>query len=79
MCVCVRARGRFLGLHLQHMGDTEVPRPGVESRLQLPATATLKQSCICDLHPSSWQRRIPNPLSEARDQTLILIDPSQVR
>ena len=27
----------FLGLHLQHM---EVPKIGVESELQLPATAT---------------------------------------
>ena len=24
-------------------------------------------SCICDLHHSSWQRHILNPLSEARD------------
>ena len=26
-------------------------------------------SCICDLHLSSQQHRILNPLSEARDQT----------
>ena len=25
------------------------------------------QQCVCDLHHSSWQRRILNPLSEARD------------
>ena len=58
----------FGGQHLQHM---EVPRLGVESELQLPAyaTATAMQdlSHICDLYHSSWQRRIPNPLSEARD------------
>jgi len=56
----------------------EVPRLGVESELQLlafaTATATPDASCICDLQ----QCRILNPLSEARDQTHILIDPSCV-
>ena len=36
----------FLGLHLRHM---EVPRLGIESELQLPATATATQ----DLSPSA--------------------------
>ena len=31
-----------------------------------------------DLHHSSWQHWIPNPLSEARDQTHILMDSRQV-
>ena len=35
-------------------------------------------SRICDLHHSSWQLWIPNPLSKARDQTCILRDTSQV-
>ena len=63
----------FLGLHLQHM---EVPRQGVESELQLPATATATWDprLICDLHHSSQQCWILNPLSEARDQTSILMD-----
>ena len=60
----------------------EVPRLRVELELQLPAytTATAAQdpSCICDLHHSSWQYQTLNPLSEARDQTLILVDTSQV-
>ena len=64
----------FLGPHQQHM---EVPRLGVDSELQLlactTATATWDPSCICDLQHSSGQHRIPNPLSEARDQTHILI------
>ena len=54
----------FLGLHLWHM---EVPRLGVESKLQLPAytttTATPDQSSICNLHHSSWQCQIPDPLA----------------
>ena len=43
------------------------------------ATATQDPSHICDLHHSSQQHWILNPLSEARDQTCILTDPSQVR
>ena len=40
------------------------------------ATATRDLSRVCDLYPSSWQHRILNPLSEARDQTHILMDTS---
>ena len=35
-------------------------------------------SRICDLHHSPWQRRILDPLSEARDQTRNLMVPSQI-
>ena len=43
----------------------EVPRLGVESELQLlDATATWDPSFICDLHHSSWQCQILNPLSK---------------
>ena len=35
--------------------------------------------CVCDLHHSSRQRQILNPLSEARDQTCILMVPSRIR
>ena len=70
----------FLGLHPWHM---EVPRLRVESELQLPvyatATATRDPSHIFNLlHHSALQHQIPNPLSEARDQTRILIDTSRV-
>ena len=58
----------FLGLHLQHV---VVPRLGVESELQLLATATATAmrdpSCFCDLLHSSQQHWIFNPLSKARD------------
>ena len=62
----------FLEPHPQH---TEVPRLEVKSELLLLATATATAtaipdpSCICDLHHSSGQHRILNPLSKARDQT----------
>ena len=35
-------------------------------------------SCICDLHHSSWQCWVPDPLSKARDQTCILMVTSQI-
>ena len=44
----------------------EVPRPGVKLELQLLAKATAiaaairDLSLVCDLHHSSWQRRILN-------------------
>ena len=34
--------------------------------------------CICDLHHSSQQHRILNPLREARDQTHNLMGPSRI-
>ena len=69
-----------LGPRLRHM---EVPRLGVESELQpvayATATATRDLSHVCDLHHSSQQRRILNPLSDVRDRTRVLMDPSWVR
>ena len=62
----------------------EVPRLGVELELQLPAyataiaTETQDLSPVCDLHHSSQQRWILNPLSEARDRTHNLMVPSQI-
>ena len=56
----------------------EVPRLGVELELQLSAyaiaTATPDMNRICDLHHSSRQQWILNPLNEATDQTRILMD-----
>ena len=50
--------------------------------LQLPAyttaTAMRDPCCVCDLHHSSWQRRILNSLSKARDQTPVLMDTSWI-
>ena len=47
----------------------------VKSELWLLAytTATAELSCICNLHHSSQQCWIPDPLSETRDRTHILI------
>ena len=68
----------FLG-PLWHM---EVPRIGVELELQLltyaPTAAMWDLSCIGDLYYRLQQWQILNPLSEARDQTCILMDTSWV-
>ena len=72
----------FLGLHSWHM---EVPRLGVELKLQPPAYATATApsdpSHLCDLHHSSWQQRqILNPLIEARVyEARVLIDTSRYK
>ena len=69
----------FLGLDSRHM---EVPRLGVKSELHLLAyttdTATWGPNHLCDLHHSSGQCWIPDPLIEARDRTGILMDTSRI-
>ena len=53
-----------LGLQPWHM---EVPRRGVQSELQLlayTATAMPETSSVCNLHHSSQQPRILNPLTK---------------
>ena len=56
----------FLGPHLWSM---EVPRL---------ATAISGLSHVCNLHHSSQQDWVLNPLSKAKDQTCVLMDTSQV-
>ena len=62
----------------------EVRRLGVKSELQLRAyttamaTATWHLGRVCNVYHSSQKQQILNPLSEARDQTHILIDTSWV-
>ena len=59
----------------------EVPKPGeLEMQLQAYATATVTQdlSCICDLHYSSQQCQVLNPLGKAGDQACIIMDTSWV-
>ena len=62
----------FLGLHPQHI---EVPRLGIELE---PMPQPQQPSHICDLHLSSWQHQILNPLREAGDRTCVLMDNSRV-
>ena len=76
--ICLFVFG-FLGLHPQYM---EFPRLGIELEIQLPAYTTSiaiqDLSLICELHHSSWQHQILNPLSKARDQTCNLMVPSGI-
>ena len=61
-------------------GSSNAPRLQVDLQLQLPAyataTATPDSSHVLDLYHSSWKRWVPNPPSEARDGTHILMDTS---
>ena len=70
VCVCI-----FLGPHAWY---TEVPRLGVKSEVSLPAytTAIAMQDpiLICKLYHSFQKGWMFNPLSEAKDQTSILVD-----
>ena len=58
----------------------EVPRLGIKLELQLLSytTAMRDSSHICDLHHSSRQCQILNPLSEAKDGVHVLVAISQV-
>ena len=61
----------------------EISSLGVNQSYSCPPSPQPQQlqdpSCIYELHHSSWQCRILNPLSEARDPTPILVDTSQIR
>ena len=48
-------------------------------QIRAAATATRDLSGVCNLHHSSWQHRILNPLIEAREQTQVIMDASRVR
>ena len=67
-----------------HPWHVENPRLGVKSEIQLlayttaTATAMRDPSRVCDLHHSSRQCQMADPLSEARDQTRFLMDTSQI-
>ena len=85
LCVCEEGHDGFLffdflGPHLQHM---EVCRLGVQSELQLPAYTTVcsnarSKPCLWPI-PQLMAVQIPDPLSDAGDWTLILMDSSWIR
>ena len=54
-------------------GSSQAKGPS-ELQLLAYATATPDPSRVCDLHHSSWQPQILNPLSEARGRTCVLMD-----
>ena len=58
----------------------DVPRIGFKLELQLLGYTTTREtrdlSCVFDLYNSLRQLQILNPVSEARDLTLILTDPA---
>ena len=83
VCVCVCVYFFFFASFRKHPWHIEVPRLGGKSELQLPnytrAIAAWDLSRIFNLHHSSGQFQIPNPLREDKDGTHILMDTSQIR
>lgn len=71
----------FWGPHLQHM---EVPRLGVRTGATAAgpphnhSNARSEMRCVWDLHHSSLQWQIINPLNETRDGTRVLRDTSLI-
>ena len=61
-------------------GGSQVPRSQMELYLLAYTTATAKSDlrCVCNVHHSSRQRQLLNPLSQARDWTHNLMVPSWI-
>ena len=62
-----------------NQGSKSSQARGLIGATAVGATATPDPSQVCDLHHSSQQCQILNPLSEARDWTRNLVVPSQIR
>ena len=58
-------------------GTWKFPGQGLNQSYTI-AMAMPDPSCMCDLHHSSWQHWIPDPLSMARNRTCILMDTSWI-
>ena len=81
--------GTPLFIYLCHFRAAPVAYGGSQGRVLIgavaaslhTATATARPdpSCVCNLHHSSWQCWILNPLSKARDLTYVLMDANQIR
>ena len=73
---------KFFGFFRTTPRHVEVPRQGVELELQLPAyttaTAMWDPRHVCNLHHSSRQHWLLNPLSKARDRTRRFMDTSRI-
>ena len=59
-----------LGPHPEAYGGSQA-MGWIAAEVVAYATATLDPSCLCDIHHSSWQRWILNPLGKVRDQTWV--------
>ena len=70
----------FFRAALEAYGSSQA-RGGIGAAAAGLATATATTwdlGLICNLHHSSWQHWIPNPQSEARDPTHVLMDTSRI-
>ena len=65
-------------LFLLYMGGTWV-YGNSQATGRIGAAAMQDPSHVCNVHHNSWQHWIPDPQSEARDQSRILMDTSWIR
>ena len=70
--------GLFRAVHVAYAGSQARGWIAAIALVYTTAITMPDLSCICDLHHSSWQRWILNPLSEAKDWTCILMDICQI-
>ena len=81
LCTKLRDKSKYFlfSFRFRALWHLEVPRLGVKSKQQLLAyatdTAMPDLSHICDLCCNLQQCQLLDPLSKARDQTCILMDP----
>ena len=68
--------GHFRAIPGAHGGSQAVGQIGAVAAMK--ATATWDLSQVCNLHHSSRQHQIFNPLIKARDRTCVLMDASQI-
>ena len=81
--IVTRATDSYFGLFRAARtayGSSQASGPigGAATQADTTATATPDLSCVCDLHHSSRRHWILNSLSEARNQTCILMDTSWI-
>ena len=67
----------FLGPHLQHM-EAPMSRIGATAAGLRHSHSNLESEPFCDLHHSSRQHQMPNPLSKARDPTWVCLDTCRI-
>ena len=77
VCVCVCIFCIFRAAPMTYESSQARHQIGAEAEAYATARAMQDASLVCDLHHSSQQRWILNPLSKVRDQTHNLMDISR--
>ena len=79
VCVCFSLFCLFRAVLAAYGGSQARGLIGAVAASLHQSYSNARAQCICNLHDSSWQCQILNPLSEARDRTCNHMVPSQIR